>query len=100
MRTITNKYIRFIIILAILSVNSTHLFPIEKKKILTFTVNDGLPRNMVTCFTQDNYGYGWVGTRNGLARFDGYTFFQYDSLKGLFINSIWMFHVCLLITLN
>ncbi len=69
-------------------VSSTHLFSTEKKKLLTFTVNDGLPRNMVTCFVQDKYGYGWVGTRNGLARFDGYNFFQYDSLKGLFINSI------------
>ena len=74
--------------MSLLAVSSVNVVSLEKKKILTFTVNDGLPRNMVTCFIQDKYGYGWVGTRNGLARFDGYTFFQYDSLKGLFINSI------------
>jgi signal transduction histidine kinase/CheY-like chemotaxis protein/ligand-binding sensor domain-containing protein/AraC-like DNA-binding protein len=71
-----------------LTVSSANVVSIEKKKILTFTVNDGLPRNMVTCFVQDKYGYGWVGTRNGLARFDGYSFFQYDSLKGFFVNSV------------
>ena len=77
-----------IFVLILLIINSTAVVSIDKKKLLRFTVNDGLPRNMVTRFVQDNYGYGWVGTRNGLARFDGYTFFQYDSLKGLFVNSL------------
>ena len=89
MKTLFTPYIK--IILAVLLIQYTAVpraYSIEKKKLLSFTVNDGLPRNMVTCFMQDNYGYGWVGTRNGLARFDGYTFFQYDSLNGLFINSL------------
>ncbi|NPA35357.1 MAG: response regulator [Chlorobi bacterium] len=77
-----------ILLLFLVTAHNRSALSIEKKKLLSFTVNDGLPRNMVTCFVQDKYGYGWVGTRNGLARFDGYTFFQYDSLKGLFINSL------------
>jgi len=61
---------------------------IDKMKVIHYTVNDGLPRNIVTSFVQDKYGYGWVGTRNGLARFDGYDFISYESLTGLFINSM------------
>ena len=60
----------------------------KQEKVIIYTVNDGLPRNIVTCFAQDSFGYGWVGTKNGLARFDGYDFITYDSLSGLYINSI------------
>ncbi len=63
-------------------------FTFSKEKVLVYTVKDGLPRNIVTCFTQDNYGYGWVGTKNGLARFDGYSFIAYDSLAGKYINGL------------
>ncbi len=88
MSPVANKNIRFFLLIIMQLLVVTGGYSIEKKKLLTYTVNDGLPRNMVTCFVKDNYGYGWVGTRNGLARFDGYAFFQYDSLKGLYINSL------------
>ncbi len=35
------------------------------------TTDDGLPSNNVTCFVQDNDGFMWLGTNEGLARFDG-----------------------------
>jgi len=83
------RYTRIILLaLTFQFLNGNAVLPIEKEKLLSYTVNDGLPRNMVTCFIKDKYGYGWVGTRNGLARFDGYTFFQYDTLKGLFIENL------------
>ena len=38
------------------------------------TISDGLPHNTVFCALQDSDGYIWVGTQNGLAKYDGYTF--------------------------
>lgn len=35
---------------------------------------DGLPQNTVTCVTQTRDGYLWLGTLNGVARFDGMRF--------------------------
>jgi len=60
----------------------------ENTKAVYFTDKEGLPRNMVSCFVQDKYGYGWVGTGNGISRFDGYNFIGYKSLKGQFINTM------------
>lgn len=35
---------------------------------------NGLPHEHVTCLEQDHRGFLWIGTSNGLARFDGYEF--------------------------
>lgn len=42
-----------------------------------FTERDGLSDNRIHAITQDHQGAIWVGTANGLNRFDGYTFTQY-----------------------
>jgi ligand-binding sensor domain-containing protein/signal transduction histidine kinase len=39
----------------------------------------GLPQNMVSAVLQTHDGYLWVGTYNGLARFDGAHFASYNS---------------------
>ncbi|MCP5525133.1 MAG: hypothetical protein H7A46_26720, partial [Verrucomicrobiales bacterium] len=39
-----------------------------------WTTEAGLPQNTVTCALQGRDGYLWVGTRYGLARFDGVRF--------------------------
>ncbi|MCA9979176.1 MAG: hypothetical protein KDD89_00005, partial [Anaerolineales bacterium] len=43
------------------------------------TAEDGLPTNEITAFEQDQFGFMWVGTTNGLARFDGYNFTTYNT---------------------
>ncbi|MFC2089836.1 two-component regulator propeller domain-containing protein [Bacteroidota bacterium] len=49
------------------------------------SVNDGLPDNHITALMQDEYGFIWIGTRNGLARYDGIHLITYrqnsDSLS-------------------
>ncbi len=43
------------------------------------TINEGLSQNTVLAIAQDSTGYIWFGTRDGLNRYDGYTFKQYFS---------------------
>lgn len=39
-----------------------------------YQVENGLSNNNVTCCLQDTRGFIWIGTREGLNRFDGYAF--------------------------
>ena len=39
--------------------------------------SDKLCSSLVTCITQDNYGYIWIGTEYGLSKFDGYHYTNY-----------------------
>jgi signal transduction histidine kinase/ligand-binding sensor domain-containing protein/DNA-binding response OmpR family regulator len=41
-------------------------------------VSDGLPENAVQAFAQTSDGYLWMGTEEGLVRFDGVRFTVYD----------------------
>ncbi|MCS6886431.1 MAG: two-component regulator propeller domain-containing protein [Acidobacteriota bacterium] len=41
--------------------------------------DNGLPSGAILDITQDNYGYLWIATYNGLVRFDGISFKTYDS---------------------
>ena len=51
--------------------------------IRLYTAGDGLPHNWVTSIRRDRTGYLWIGTREGLARFDGYSFTTYGRAEGL-----------------
>ncbi|MBL7916947.1 MAG: hypothetical protein JNM96_01025 [Bacteroidia bacterium] len=37
-------------------------------------VDNGLSYNSISCITQDNKGFIWIGTYNGLNKYDGYKF--------------------------
>ena len=52
-----------------------------------FTEAHGLSDNRVTCFLMDRKGFMWIGTENGLNRFDGHSFIQHK-LSNPFINDI------------
>ena len=43
-----------------------------------WSVENGLPQISVLTITQDSTGYVWLGTQNGIARFDGVRFKVYD----------------------
>ena len=42
----------------------------------------GLPNQQVESLVQDEEGYIWIGTRNGLARYDGYNIETYYHIEG------------------
>lgn len=47
-----------------------------------FTVDQGLSQASVNCIVRDHQGFYWVGTDEGLNRFDGYRFKTYLAGKG------------------
>lgn len=51
-------------------------------KIKQFTVNNGLAQGIVMNILQDQKGYIWFSTWNGLNRYDGYEFKNYKALPG------------------
>lgn len=46
------------------------------------TTRDGLPQSFVSGLAQDRDGFVWIGTRNGLARYDGIRFRQFQHNYG------------------
>ncbi|GAB3416493.1 hybrid sensor histidine kinase/response regulator transcription factor [Niabella aquatica] len=46
---------------------------------VNYTDANGLSSNSVTCIFQDHEGMLWIGTQNGLNRFDGYSFKRFNS---------------------
>lgn len=48
----------------------------------TYSINDGLPSKGATCSIKDKKGFLWVGTQNGLCRFDGYQFSRFENIPG------------------
>lgn len=55
----------------------------EDTLILPFralTIEDGLSQGMVNAIIQDAYGFMWLATKDGLNRYDGYSFtvFRHD----------------------
>lgn len=57
------------------------------QNINLLTVDEGLPQSFVSSIEEDELGFIWIGTRNGLARYDGHEFkvFQHDPNK---VNSL------------
>lgn len=52
-----------------------------------FTTRSGLTHNSVLTMAQDSQGYLWIGTRNGLNRYDGQEFISYADMFGTFGNA-------------
>ncbi|HKK61573.1 MAG TPA: two-component regulator propeller domain-containing protein, partial [Bacteroidales bacterium] len=76
---ITNTLLLFILILG-MSVHS-----LAKGDDLFFRhilSEDGLSNNVVYDILEDEVGFIWIATRNGLNRFDGSGFRVYDQFKG------------------
>lgn len=60
-----------------------------------YNLAQGLPQASVVAIAQDRAGFLWVGTQDGLARFDGYEFLTFrhdrndpDSLSNNFVNCL------------
>ena len=64
----------------------------QQFSILNYTVNDGLPSNQIASTCEDSYGFLWIGTNNGVSRFNGKNFVNYgytEGLQDLFVTAIY-----------
>jgi len=57
------------------------------------TIEDGLSQGMVNTIVQDRYGYMWLATKDGLNRYDGYTFtvFRHDPEDSTTVRSNYIY---------
>ncbi len=59
-------------------------------ELRTWQADDGLPQNSVTALAQTPDGYLWVGTREGLARFDGVQFKVVDEPAAPYLKTAYI----------
>jgi ligand-binding sensor domain-containing protein len=68
-------FILFIILISVLKVNALP----KNIHFKHLTINDGLSHSWIHSIIQDKYGFIWVGTDDGLDRYDGYSFRVYKN---------------------
>ena len=80
------------------SISNLYIYP-QRVTFEHLTVEDGLAHNSGLYLVQDREGFLWIGTQNGLSRYDGYNFKNYihqpgdtTSLSGSYINSLYLDH--------
>ncbi len=60
-----------------------------------YNFNYGLSQSVVKCIYQDYEGFLWVGTQDGLNKFDGYEFlnFKHNSENDASISNNWIYNI-------
>jgi ligand-binding sensor domain-containing protein/two-component sensor histidine kinase len=58
----------------------------QRYSFISFGTGEGLPQSQVSAITQDKKGHLWVGTFNGLAKFNGTKFDNFTTADGLLSN--------------
>ena len=79
-----NRFLRLALPLWLLAASQIHLLALDPKLELDeytvehYSTENGLPQSSVLAMTQTRDGYLWLGTYEGLARFDGLKFTVFD----------------------
>ncbi len=82
----------FVICLGLCSFHGNSAF--GQLHCLNYTSQDGLPSDLITCANEDQDGFMWFGSSNGICKFDGFSFDNYSFLDpenspgGNFITAI------------
>lgn len=71
---------KIIVLLIFLSIGYSYA-QVRNIRFDNYTIEDGLSQSSVNTILQDDIGFIWVGTQDGLNRFDGYEFkvFKHDA---------------------
>ena len=67
---------------------NSYLLVAQNYSYRQYTTDDGLPTNYVYGAIEDEDGYMWVFTENGISKFDGYTFQNFTTEDGLPHNDV------------
>jgi len=76
-RTFTAKVFTLLIILVFIYPTLLLADPNANITFQHLSVQNGLVDDNVKAFLEDSHGFLWIGTQNGLSRFDGYSFENY-----------------------
>src|SRR5689334_7963564 len=85
MRNSPNKHIAITpayLLIIVMLIATTAKAQYEEKDFVRYSMKDGLSDNYVYSMQQDDLGYLWIGTENGLNRFDGHSFRNFYQGKG------------------
>ncbi len=74
---ILKTFFRLFVIPGIIFMGIEKLFASESLSFEHFNMENGLSQNTITSIIQDDYGFMWFGTKDGLNRFDGLAFKVY-----------------------
>ena len=72
MRTTLLKFVLLFSLVLLNTSLSTGQIQYNNIRFKQLSIAEGLPHNTINAITQDNHGFIWFGTRNGLCRYDGY----------------------------
>ncbi|MCU4163490.1 two-component regulator propeller domain-containing protein [Carboxylicivirga caseinilyticus] len=73
-----DNFLRFTIFILFILSSSSFQGQINPR-VDYINIDDGLPQNTVQSIIKDGFGFVWIGTDNGLCRYDGYEFEYYFS---------------------
>ncbi|MBC5995526.1 histidine kinase [Romboutsia ilealis] len=70
----------FLTIISILTLSSEHAYATSYNDIIfkSLTIENGLSQSTVETILQDSNGYIWIGTNDGLNKYNGYSFKKYE----------------------
>lgn len=63
------------------------VFGQSELRFRNFTINDGLSQSSALCLVQDEINTLWIGTQDGLNRYDGHSFEVYNASETKGLNS-------------
>jgi ligand-binding sensor domain-containing protein len=69
--------VRLLIVFSFLFISDISFPQYGKIQFEHITIEDGLSQKSVICILQDTRGFLWIGTSNGLNKYDGYNFTKY-----------------------
>lgn len=71
----------FMLLVMFLSVGTTYanIVEVPEYHVQNFTADNGLPQNSVKSIAQDQNGFIWLATENGIVRFGGNNFFTFGN---------------------
>lgn len=81
------KNIVYCCVLSVLILSGIEVFA-QNLPFNRFSIKDGLPNNQVFALDEDTQGFLWVGTYEGLCRFDGHNFKDFSSISPILRNRI------------
>ena len=79
----STAHVRFTCLCAFLALAFPMALPAQEYTFRQYGPSDGLTNLAVNCLRQDRTGYLWVGTDNGLFRYDGSGFQEFGHAEGL-----------------